>query len=300
MKIIVTSLFLSLATGYFATPAYAQQIAATRSSEMTRAAAKIMVVPYNKQDENIQTVLDNNPNIRTAVSKVKEAFDQRGWSTVDFVANMRAAQANSAFTADRQSNFKSELLTGSGADFYVQVDVQNSTDESGTNITLNVTAFETHSGASFSNQTASSGRYATSDTEKLITRAFEKMQEEFMNTLMVKTDEIRDIGRALVIHFNLDENASMDFDAELDGGAFLNEAIEEWISENAFGGRANLAGIIENKMIFDEVRIPLFDQETDKPYNPNKFANEIIRYLRSKNISATRNVKGQSLFITIK
>lgn len=300
MRILLASLLLSIASGYFGNTASAQQVAATRSSEVARAAAKIMVVPYNKQDENIQTVLDNNPNIRTAVSKVKEAFDQRGWSTVDFVANMRAAQANSAFTADRQSNFKSELLTGSGADFYVQVDVQNSTDDNGTNITLNVTAFETHSGASFSNQTASSGRFATNDTEKLITRAFEKMQEEFMNTLMVKTDEIRDIGRALVIHFNLDENATMDFDAELDGGAFLNEAIEEWIAENAFGGRANLAGIIENKMIFDEVRIPLFDQETDKPYNPNKFANEIIRYLRSKNIIATRNVKGQSLFITIK
>ncbi|MBB2151393.1 DUF6175 family protein [Pedobacter gandavensis] len=276
------------------------QIAATRSAEVTRAAAKIMVVPYSKQDENVQTVLDNNPAVRTAVSKVKEAFDQRGWSTVDFVANLRAAQANSAFTADRQSNFKSDLLSGSGADFYVQVDVQNNTDDSGTNITLNVTAFETHTGASFSNQTASSGRFVTNDVEKLITRAFEKMQEEFMNNLMVKTDEIRDIGRALVIHFNLDENCAIDFDSEIEGGKFLNEAIEEWVSASAFRGRANLAGIIENKMVFDEVRIPLFDQETDKPFNPNKFANEIIRFLKSKNINATRNIKGQSLFITIK
>ncbi|MBC8987002.1 hypothetical protein H9X96_14600 [Pedobacter sp. N36a] len=276
------------------------QIAATRSSEMARAAAKIMVVPYNKQDENIQTVLDNNPAVRTAVSKVKEAFDQRGWSTVDFVANLRAAQANSAFTADRQANFKSDLLSGSGADFYVQVDVQNNTDDSGTNITLNITAFETHTGASFSNQSASSGRFATNDVEKLIVRAFEKIQEEFLNNLMVKTDEIRDIGRALVIHFNLDENCAINFDSEIDGGHFLNDAIEEWVSANAFRGRANLAGIVENKMIFDEVRIPLFDQETDKPFNPNKFASEIIRFLKSKNLNASRNVKGQSLFITIK
>ncbi|WP_316749658.1 DUF6175 family protein [Pedobacter gandavensis] len=299
MKSVFVNLILCLVLACFV-PNVKGQIAATRSSEMTRAAAKIMVVPYNKQDENIQTVLDDNPAIRTAVSKVKEAFDQRGWSTVDFVANLRAAQANSAFTADRQSNFKSELLSGSGADFYVQVDVQNSTDDSGTNITLNVTAFETHTGASFSNQTASSGRFATNDVEKLITKAFEKMQEEFMNTLMVKTDEIRDIGRALVIHFNLDENCAIDFDSEIGNGAFLNEAIEEWVSANAFRGRANLAGIVENKMVFDEVRIPLFDQETDKPYNPNKFANEIIRFLKSKNLSGTRNVKGQSLFITIK
>ena len=92
----------------------------------------------------------------------------------------------------------------------------------------------------------------------------------------------------------------MDFDTELDDGYFLNEAIEEWIYTNAFRGRANLSGLVENRMIFDEVRIPLYDQETNRPYNPNRFANEIVRFLRSKNVSATRNIKGQNLFITIK
>lgn len=276
------------------------QIAATQSNEVERAAAKIMVVPYNKQDEDIRTVLDQNPYVRTAVSKVKEAFDQRGWSTVDFVANLRAAEANSAFTADRQSSFKSDLLTGSGADFYVQVDAQLNSDGSESSVTLNVTAFETHTGASFSNKTGSSGKFGTQDYEKLISRAFDKIQEEFLNTLLVKTDEIREIGRAIIIHFNLDESATIDFDQELEGGQFLNEAIEEWIAAAAYKGRANLAGIVEDKMVFDEVRIPLIDQETNRPYNPNRFANEVIRFLKSKDLNATRNIKGQNLFITIK
>ena len=276
------------------------QIASTRSDEVERAAAKIMVVPYNKSDEDIRTVLDENPYIRSAVSKVKESFDQRGWSTVDFVANLRAAESNAAFTMDRQSNFKSGLITGSGADIYVQVDTHVSTDDSGTSINVVLTAFETHTGASFSNKTGSSGKFKTTDYEKLIDRAFDQISEEFLNNLMVKTDEIREIGRAIILHFNLDEGAEIDFDAELDNGEFLNEAIEDWVGLNAYKGRANLAGIVENKMVFDEVRIPLFDQETGRPYNPNRFANEVIRFLRSKNITATRNVKGQNLFVTIK
>ena len=76
--------------------------------------------------------------------------------------------------------------------------------------------------------------------------------------------------------------------------------IEDWIGLNAYQGRANLVGIIENKMLFDEVRIPLFDQETGRPYNPNRFANEVIRFLRSHGITATRNIKGPNLFVTIK
>ncbi|MCD0476236.1 DUF6175 family protein [Flavobacterium sp. EDS] len=279
--------------------AQAPQIAGTQSDESTRAAAKIMVVPYNKQNEDIRTVLDDNPHIRTAVSKVKEAFDQRGWSTVDFVANLRAAQANAAFTSDRQSNFKSDLLTTSGADFYVQVDVQITTDESGTNTVLNLTAFETHTGASFSNKTGTS-KFASNDYEKLITKAFERIQEEFLNTLMVKTDEIRDIGRACMVEFNLDENVGIDFDSPIASGEYLNELIEDWIAKNAYKGRANLSGILENKMLFDEVRIPLYDQETNKPYNLNRFASEVIKYLRSKGVQATRNIHGQKMYVTIK
>ncbi len=276
------------------------QIASTRSAEVERAAAKIMVVPYNKADEDIRTILDNNPYIRSAVSKVKESFDQRGWSTVDFVANLRAAESNSAFTMDRQSSFKSDLITGSGADIYVQVDTHVTTDDSGTSINIILTAFETHTGASFSNKTGNSGRFKTGDYEKLLDRAFDQISEEFLNNLLVKTDEIREIGRAIIIHFNLDESAEIDFDTELGSGEFLNEAIEDWIAMNAYQGRANLAGIVENKMVFDEVRIPLFDQETGRPYNPNRFANEVIRFLKANNITATRNIKGQNLFVTIK
>lgn len=276
------------------------QIAATASNEVERAAAKIMVVPFNKTDEDIRTVLDNNPYIRSAVSKVKESFDQRGWSTVDFVANLKAAESNAAFTMDRQNNFKSDLITGSGADIYVQVDTQVSTDDSGSSVNLILTAFESHTGASFSNKTGNSGRFRTNDYDKLIEKAFDQINEDFLNMLMSKTDEIREIGRAIIIHFNLDESAEIDFDVELSGGQFLNEAIEDWIGQNAYKGRANLSGIVENKMLFDEVRIPLFDQETGRPYNPNRFANEVIRFLKSNNITATRNVKGQNLFVTIK
>ena len=143
-------------------------------------------------------------------------------------------------------------------------------------------------------------KFTSSDYEKLIKKAFEGIQEEFLNTLMVKTDEIREIGRACMVEFNLDENAGTDFDSELASGEYLNELIEDWISSNAYKGRANLSGILDNKMIFDEVRIPLYDQETNKPYNLNRFASEVIKYLRSKGVQATRNIHGQKMYVTIK
>lgn len=44
-----------------------------------------MVIPYTMQGEDIRTVLENDVNKRIALTKIKEAFDQRGYTTVDFL-----------------------------------------------------------------------------------------------------------------------------------------------------------------------------------------------------------------------
>lgn len=43
---------------------------------------------------------------------------------------------------------------------------------------------------------------------------------------MVKTDEIREIGRATIVEFNLDENATLDFDSPIDSGEYLNDLLK--------------------------------------------------------------------------
>lgn len=45
---------------------------------------KIMVIPYTKEGEDIRTILENDENKRIALTKIKEAFDERGISTIDF------------------------------------------------------------------------------------------------------------------------------------------------------------------------------------------------------------------------
>lgn len=130
-------------------------------------------------------------------------------------------------------------------------------------------------------------------------RAFGKIQEEFLNTLLVKTDEIRDIGRAIIIEFNLDENAKLTFNSKLPSNVILTRIIEKWVKNNAFKGRTNLAGTSAKLILFDEVRIPLMDQETNKPYNPSEFGDQIINYLEENEVQAVKSLRGQNLTITI-
>jgi hypothetical protein len=59
---------------------------------------KIMVIPYTKEGEDIRTLLENDENKRIALTKIKEGFDSRGFTTVDFTAKLKAAKENKIFT----------------------------------------------------------------------------------------------------------------------------------------------------------------------------------------------------------
>lgn len=53
-------------------------------------------------------------------------------------------------------------------------------------------------------------------------------------------------------------------------------------------------------MIFDDVRIPLKDPTTGNNYNTNKFALEIFKFMRGLGLQISRDIKGNTIYITVK
>ena len=51
---------------------------------------KIMVIPYTKQGEDIAQIIENDINKRIVLAKIREAFDSRGFTTVDFNAKLKS------------------------------------------------------------------------------------------------------------------------------------------------------------------------------------------------------------------
>ena len=43
---------------------------------------KIMVIPYTKEGEDLRTVLEDDVNKRITLAKIREAFDDRGFTTI--------------------------------------------------------------------------------------------------------------------------------------------------------------------------------------------------------------------------
>lgn len=297
-KIIVTLLLL---LNFGIIPVFSQNAATNSGGQVQTVQPKIMVIPYTKEGEDIRTILEADVNKRIAITKIKESFDSRGFTTVDFVAKLKAAKDNNAFTSDNQTDIKTQIIQMSGADIYVQAEVNVQKGQSGTSVTLILTGYEAYTGNSLSNKIGESGKFYTDDIGKLASKAVESVAEDFLNVMQIKFTDIVNNGKSVIIDISFDAGSQYNMSSEIGSdGLPLSDQLEMWMEKNAFKNNYHIQGTTDLKMIFDDVKIPLKDQATGNNYNPNKFALELFKFFKGLGLQPGKDVKGNTIYITIK
>lgn len=288
MKIVMT-LFLSC---FFLSVVYGQG---------TVIQPKIMVIPYTTEEEDIRTILETDVNKRIAVTKIKEAFDSRGFTTVDFIAKLKAVESAQVFNSGNRSDIKAQIIEMSGADIYVEAEINYTPSSSGNDVKLIITAYECSTGNSLANKIGESGKFYTSDVAKLATKAINACADEFLSILQSKFTDMIENGKSIVLQIGFDESSIYTMESEVGSqGLLLSDEIELWIEEHAFNNNYHLQGLTSTMMIFDDVRLPLIDSKTQKNYTLNRFGIEMFKFFNSLGIKVSRSVKSNTLYITIK
>lgn len=262
---------------------------------------KIIVIPFTKEGEDIRTILEADINRRVAVTKVKEAFDNRNFTTVDFTAKLKSAMDDQMFTSGSQTDIKTQLVEMSGADIYVEVEVPEMIVTNGGNSArIILTGYDVSTGNSLSNKVCESPKFYTSDYGALVTRALTTCSEEFLNTMQAKFSDIVENGRSIKLNFTLAQGSKYKFSTEMQpDGLPFSDVLETWMSENSYKNNYHIQGTTDLKMLFDDVRIPLKD-ESGKNYNANKFALKVFQFLKTKGMASSKEIKNGTIFITIK
>lgn len=272
------------------------------NGQIQKSKSRIMVVPVSKQGEDVRKLIEDNANLRIAITKIKESFELRGIQTIDFIQKLKAAQTSAAFTSDGKQDEKTALIRSSGADIYVEVDIILDEDaERGNSVRLLLNAFEVQSAITVAAKSGESRRVVTNDVSKLITMALEPIIEEFQEAMYTKFNELLDSGRPIMIVINFLEDSDKDMDTELGpDNEPLADLIEKWMEQNAYRNDYHLQGTTEIQMIFDYVKIPFFDQETMKNYTPQKFCMELQKMFKLYGITSSRNILDNTVQIKIK
>ena len=260
---------------------------------------KIMVIPFTKDGEDLRTILDEDINSRIAITKIKEGFDSRGFTTVDFVGKLKIAKDNQVFSSDNQTDIKSKIIEMSGCDVYVVAEVDTKKDNTGASASIIISSYDTSTGNSLSNKVSNSGKFETDDIGRLVSKAVDKCMEEFIATMNMKFADIQKNGRSVLVDFSFSENSSYNMTSEIGNDKLaLSDVLEEWFSTNSFNNNYHIQGTTNLKMIFDDVKIPIKDKNQNN-YTTNKFALEIFKYLKTLGLEPSKEIKGSTIYFTI-
>lgn len=297
------TLFLLLPFFLYST-IHAQNSATNSGAQVNQIQPSIIVIPYKIEGQKYRQLIEDPEKgfqKRIAISRVKEAFDSRGFTTYDFMAELTKGETAGIFTASSQTDEKDVIVKNSGADIFVVVDISVEKGTSGTDVKIILQAYETATGRSLTNKDASSGKFYTDDISKLAGKAIDIMKEDFLNVLQTKFSDVVNNGRSVYIELVLDPNSTLTFQSEVGtDGDLLSESIVDWMGKNAYKNYAKKGGSTAKKIIYDDVRIPLKDQVTGLNYEIESFGRLIRKFLKSINASASIEYPRGQIVVTIK
>lgn len=266
----------------------------------------IMVFPFFKEGQNIRQLVEDDVNNRIVMAKVKEAFDKRGYSTIDFLSKVRNLTTNEVLNSETQTDLKTQIIQSSGADICVEVEFNYAESSSGNDIKVILNAYESSTSSSLSNKVGFSGKFYTQDVGRLAARATDSVIEDFLNIMQEKFTDIIENGRYLSLEFNLAADANLKMSTEVGKeGLPLSDALEAWIADNT--KNYHIQGVTDLKTIFDVIRVPRLDSQ-GRNLTTTRYSLDIFRFCNTlfptqkpeRKLKVERLIKGNTIFITFK
>lgn len=259
-----------------------------------------MVVPFVPEGADIRKSLDVSNDKRQVIAQISGAFADKGFATKDFYANFKSVSNNAAFEDDSQTDLKSQIIASSGADIFVEADISINRQNDGNSVRVVLKACEASTAKVLASKIGDSGRFYTTDIGKLGAKAVEKAMEGFLATMQQSFNDIVVNGRSIVVNVSFNEMSDYDTTSEVgDSGDELRDVLEEWMEKNSYKNYYHIQGTTAKKMIFDDIRIPLKD-ENGNNYNINKFSRSLANFFKSLGMSVDRDLNGGTLYIKVR
>lgn len=273
----------------------------TEPCKTTKTQPTLIIVPFAKTGEDFRTLLEQDPNKRTAITKVAEAFDAEGFPTSDFFGALNSAKEDQMFMSQNQEDAKSLLISMSAADIYVDVDLQPEVESTlGKRARIILKAYLTSNGSSLGNKECVSRAFETKDFGLLVSNAMEGCRKEFLATMQSKFDDIVANGLPVKVVFRLDQGSTWKFDKDVPADSEpLEDVIKSWVEKTSYKGQFSDPNSTSLGLNYNMIRLPLLDEKC-KQTKPSDFGSQIVKFLKSKTIPSKKEIKNGTIYITIK
>ena len=239
-----------------------------------------------------QVALQTNGDMTLVISKIESLMNDRGFRISNFLQAIRGVKAqaarNNGLTSKTTGNgiavsFMDEINNMAKADVYFDVYWKVSKNGPKNTVSYTLSAYDTYTYNSIASASGTGSPSFTAEIPVLVEEAVMNNMDSFLEQLQGYFDDCIENGRAISLEINtFDEDGSIDMESLYDGRE-LREIIEDWISDNSVNRSYNLVDDTETAMVFQDVRIPLYD-ERERPMNAGIYARSLRKYLESLQI----------------
>jgi hypothetical protein len=274
----------------------------TSTNNSNQLQPKILIIPMVKNGEDIREKIELNPNLRIAISLVKKAFDQRGYTTYDFLTALKSAEESSMRdNANATVLSKNEIINKyTKAEIEVQIDfTENPPNKDGKQIQIILSANVVGEASAFASEPCVSKRLNV-DVVELMIQSINSNIDAFMSTIQTKFTNIAKDGASYYIELQIANGESLRFNDELPGdNDQFSYIIYDWM-RNETNDNANLDDESESELTFT-VKIPLKNSNTGQNYTITDFQRSFRSFLKSKMYDVKFvKTEGKKLYAEIK
>jgi hypothetical protein len=236
---------------------------------------------------NYKQAFQEDTEIGQVISKIGSLMIDRGFPLKDAEQELKGIEARNAENNMTQSNASAASLTESPldmlknkakADIIIQIWWKVSKTDNGKVISFVLEAFDSYTGKRIA---SSSGNSAPGNdiVPVLLETAILNNIDPFVNQLQSHFNDLLQNGREIRLTVRTWDNWAFDLESKF-GGIELRDIIYEWIEQNTVGGRFNETNSSENRIDYEQLRIPVFDDK-GRALDARQYARKLVAFLES-------------------
>lgn len=250
---------------------------------------------------NYQQAFLEDSELTMVISKIGGLLTSMGYSLKDAEQETKAISARIAEDNVTTSSTSMSSLAESPLDMIkrrAKMDILiqlwwkvNHESGGGNTVSFTLEAFDSYTNRRIATSTGT-GKASTESIPILLEKTVKSHIKDFDKQMMSFYRDIQKNGREVVISIKRWDSWENTLEYEVDGEE-LTDVIRKWIRKNTINGVYNLSEATENMMQFEQVRIPLFDEDGDG-MDARSFIVGLRKYL-SKEFGITSKVMTRGL-----
>lgn len=243
-----------------------------------------------------KAAVQNDTELLMVLGKINTLMADRGFPLKNLESVLKTLETESAEASMLTSKAGSDLAESptdvlkrtANADIIIQITYVVNQNGPRKSITFMLQGLDAYTDKQIAGAQGTGQPSLATELTVLLEEAVISYIDDFNSRLQDHFNDLFANGREIALQMRVFNGSAFDLEEEFNWkGETLEcgEIVEDWVADNTVQGRYNLSDYSENRMIFEQVRIPLFD-DRDRAMDTRRW----VRDLRSMLTGAPFNI----------